>query len=144
MKHTKLVALVFAISFFINGTALSQSFKTLEAQSHEMMEKALSAAIDDIRAIDDGTITLKGAVCPHAMMALSAVGSGAIAADAGRPAILAGMARDQADMMIAQLGETPWIDLGRGGGISVSFKLSEGVEPDTLIEIAKAGIQALQ
>ena len=145
MKTTSfLLIAALAAAPFVPAQAQMVNHNTVHAEAHEMMSRALTDAIEAIDASDGGTIRIPRFICPHAMMALAALGSGAVGVEGGTVLFMQGLAQDEADMMKAQIGRGPAMDFAKGTGVAIEFELARGITPDTLIGIAKEGLAAMR
>lgn len=93
-------------------------------------KKALSTATGDIRRL--------GVVCPHAMLAIAAIGAGNLGVEEGTRQFLTGLVQDREASMksIILTGET--VNVFRGE-IDIAFKMSGAVSNKDLIGVIEAG-----
>ncbi len=141
---TALAALL-AIAPASQVTAQNVSHSALHGEAHETMAGAMDRIIGDINESDDRLIIIRRFICPHVVMVLAGLGSGAISPDDGPRQIANAIMVDEAEMMQSSLvpGGGNFIDFAKGGDVSVQFEAGK-MGKDGLVQMVKLGMESMR
>ena len=109
----------------------------IETSMNSGMISMLDGAINSIKS-SSNNIMILGVICPKAMLALAAVGTGKLDVENGTRQFLSGLIEDRQEMISASITKNPGVNLA-GSDVMIKFTVSKDVSVEDMINIIETG-----